>query len=394
MMTEEFNESMINDIKEGDKITGEVQQIEDKQVVVHVNGGKYNGIIPISQLSTYHVENANEVVKVGDEIGAYVTKIEVDEENETGSYILSKRKLEEEQSYAYLQEKLENNETIEAKVTEVVKGGLVVDVGQRGFIPASLISTDYIEDFSDYEGRVLELKVEELEPEKNRVILSRKAVEAEENEKKKAELLQSIKAGDVIEGKVARLTNFGAFIDLGGVDGLVHVSELSHEHVKSPEEVVSIGDTVKVKVRSVEQDSERVSLSIKDTLPSPFETIQEKYSEGDIVEGKVMRLASFGAFVEIGSGLQGLVHISEISHKHIGTPGEVLEPGQTVQVKILGINPEEERISLSIKAANPDEETEEASEETTQHYTQPADENENNPTLGDVFGDKLKDLNL
>ncbi|ENK6476839.1 30S ribosomal protein S1 [Staphylococcus pseudintermedius] len=392
MMTEEFNESMINDIKEGDKITGEVQQIEDKHVVVHVNGGKYNGIIPISQLSTYHVENANEVVKVGDEIGAYVTKIEVDEENETGSYILSKRKLEEEQSYAYLQEKLENNETIEAKVTEVVKGGLVVDVGQRGFIPASLISTDYIEDFSDYEGRVLELKVEELEPEKNRVILSRKAVEAEENEKKKAELLQSIKAGDVIEGKVARLTNFGAFIDLGGVDGLVHVSELSHEHVKSPEEVVSIGDTVKV--RSVEQDSERVSLSIKDTLPSPFETIQEKYSEGDIVEGKVMRLASFGAFVEIGSGLQGLVHISEISHKHIGTPGEVLEPGQTVQVKILGINPEEERISLSIKAANPDEETEEASEETTQHYTQPADENENNPTLGDVFGDKLKDLNL
>ncbi|EGQ1670154.1 30S ribosomal protein S1 [Staphylococcus pseudintermedius] len=394
MMTEEFNESMINDIKEGDKITGEVQQIEDKHVVVHVNGGKYNGIIPISQLSTYHVENANEVVKVGDEIGAYVTKIEVDEENETGSYILSKRKLEEEQSYAYLQEKLENNETIEAKVTEVVKGGLVVDVGQRGFIPASLISTDYIEDFSDYEGRVLELKVEELEPEKNRVILSRKAVEAEENEKKKAELLQSIKAGDVIEGKVARLTNFGAFIDLGGVDGLVHVSELSHEHVKSPEEVVSIGDTVKVKVRSVEQDSERVSLSIKDTLPSPFETIQEKYSEGDIVESKVMRLASFGAFVEIGSGLQGLVHISEISHKHIGTPGEVLEPGQTVQVKILGINPEEERISLSIKAANPDEETEEASEETTQHYTQPADENENNPTLGDVFGDKLKDLNL
>lgn len=394
MMTEEFNESMINDIKEGDKITGEVQQIEDKHVVVHVNGGKYNGIIPISQLSTYHVENANEVVKVGDEIGAYVTKIEVDEENETGSYILSKRKLEEEQSYAYLQEKLDNNETIEAKVTEVVKGGLVVDVGQRGFIPASLISTDYIEDFSDYEGRVLELKVEELEPEKNRVILSRKAVEAEENEKKKAELLQSIKAGDVIEGKVARLTNFGAFIDLGGVDGLVHVSELSHEHVKSPEEVVSIGDTVKVKVRSVEQDSERVSLSIKDTLPSPFETIQEKYSEGDIVEGKVMRLASFGAFVEIGSGLQGLVHISEISHKHIGTPGEVLEPGQTVQVKILGINPEEERISLSIKAANPEEETEEASEETTQHYTQPADENENNPTLGDVFGDKLKDLNL
>ncbi|MCO4329528.1 30S ribosomal protein S1 [Staphylococcus hyicus] len=394
-MTEEFNESMIKDIKEGDKVTGEVQQIEDKHVVVHVNGGKYNGIIPISQLSTHHIDNANEVVKVGDEIGAYVTKIEVDEENDTGSYILSKRQLEEEKSYEFLQEKLDNNETIEAKVTEVVKGGLVVDVGQRGFIPASLISTDFIEDFSDYEGKVLELKVEELDPSNNRVILSRKAVEAEENTKKKEELLKSIKAGDVIEGKVARLTNFGAFIDLGGVDGLVHVSELSHEHVKSPEEVVSIGDTVKVKVRSVEQDSERISLSIKDTLPSPFETIQETYSEGDIVDGKVMRLANFGAFVEIGKGLQGLVHISEISHKHIGTPNEVLEPGQEVKVKILGINPEEERISLSIKGALPQEETNEASEETTKSYTQSSeDENENNPTLGDVFGDKFKDLNL
>lgn len=394
-MTEEFNESMINDIKEGDKITGEVQQIESKHVVVHVNGGKYNGIIPISQLSTHHIENADEVVKVGDEIGAYVTKIEIDEENESGSYILSKRQLEEEKSYEFLQEKLDNNETIEAKVTEVVKGGLVVDVGQRGFIPASLISTDFIEDFSDYEGKVLELKVEELDPSNHRVILSRKAVEAEENVKKKEELLKSIKAGDVIEGKVARLTNFGAFIDLGGVDGLVHVSELSHEHVKSPEEVVSIGETVKVKVRSVEQDSERISLSIKDTLPSPFETIQEKYNEGDIVDGKVMRLASFGAFVEIDKGLQGLVHISEISHKHIGTPNEVLEPGQEVKVKILGINPDEERISLSIKAALPEEEKNEASEETTQQYThQNDDENENNPTLGDVFGDKLKDLNL
>ncbi|SUM57604.1 30S ribosomal protein S1 [Staphylococcus microti] len=394
MMTEEFNESMITDIKEGDKVTGEVQQINDKHVVVHVNGAKYNGIIPISQLSTHHIEDANEVVKVGDEIGAYVTKIEIDEENESGSYILSKRRLEEEKSYEFLQEKLDNNETIEATVTEVVKGGLVVDVGQRGFIPASLISTDYIEDFSDYEGKVLELKVEELDPANNRVILSRKAVEAEENEKKKEALLQSIKEGDVLEGKVARLANFGAFIDLGGVDGLVHVSELSHEHVSSPEEVVSVGDTVKVKVRSVEPGSERVSLSIKDTLPSPFETIQSKFNEGDVVEGKVMRLASFGAFVEIGPGLQGLVHISEISNKHIGTPNEVLEPGQTVDVKILSINTAEERISLSIKAAAPAEETNEASPETTEEYTLSSDDESNNPTLGDMFADKFKNLNL
>ncbi|UXR68731.1 MULTISPECIES: 30S ribosomal protein S1 [unclassified Staphylococcus] len=394
MMTEEFNESMITDIKEGDKVTGEVQQINDKHIDVHVNGAKFNGIIPISQLTTHHVEDANEVVKVGDEVEAYVTKIEVDEENETGSYILSKRQVEVEKSYASLQEKLDNNETIEAKVTEVVKGGLVVDVGQRGFIPASLISTDYIEDFSDYEGKVLELKVEELDPSNNRVILSRKAVEAEENAKKKEDLLNSIKEGDVLEGKVARLANFGAFIDLGGVDGLVHVSELSHEHVSSPEEVVAVGDTVKVKVRSVEPGSERVSLSIKDTLPSPFETIQSKFNEGDIVEGKVMRLASFGAFVEIGPGLQGLVHISEISNKHIGSPNEVLEPGQVVDVKILGINPAEERISLSIKAAAPAEETNEASQETTEQYTLSTDDESNNPTLGDMFADKFKNLNL
>ncbi|OLS09203.1 30S ribosomal protein S1 [Staphylococcus epidermidis] len=390
-MTEEFNESMINDIKEGDKVTGEVQQVEDKQVVVHINGGKYNGIIPISQLSTHHIEKPNEVVKEGDEIEAYVTKIEFDEENDSGAYILSKRQLETEQSYDYLQEKLDNNEVIEAKVTEVVKGGLVVDVGQRGFVPASLISTDFIEDFSDFEGQTIKIKVEELDPENNRVILSRKAVEQAENEVKKASLLDSLNAGDVIEGKVARLTNFGAFVDIGGVDGLVHVSELSHQHVQSPEEVVSFGDKVKVKVKSVEKDTERISLSIKDTLPTPFAQIKGQFHENDVIEGTVVRLANFGAFVEIAPGVQGLVHISEIDHKHIGTPGEVLEPGQQVSVKILGIDEENERVSLSIKATLPNEDVVESDASTTQSYLN-NDADEDNPTLGDVFGDKFKDL--
>ncbi|MCE5011633.1 30S ribosomal protein S1 [Staphylococcus warneri] len=390
-MTEEFNESMINDIKEGDKVTGEVQQVEDKQVVVHINGGKYNGIIPISQLSTHHIEKPNEVVKEGDEIEAYVTKIEFDEENDSGAYILSKRQLETEQSYDYLQEKLDNNEVIEAKVTEVVKGGLVVDVGQRGFVPASLISTDFIEDFSDFEGQTIKIKVEELDPENNRVILSRKAVEQAENEVKKASLLDSLNAGDVIEGTVARLTNFGAFVDIGGVDGLVHVSELSHQHVQSPEEVVSVGDKVNVKVKSVEKDTERISLSIKDTLPTPFAQIKGQFHENDVIEGTVVRLANFGAFVEIAPGVQGLVHISEIDHKHIGTPGEVLEPGQQVSVKILGIDEENERVSLSIKATLPNEDVVESDATTTQSYLN-NDTDEDNPTLGDVFGDKFKDL--
>lgn len=390
-MTEEFNESMIKDIKEGDKVTGEVQQVEDKQVVVHINGGKYNGIIPISQLSTHHIEKPNEVVKEGDEIEAYVTKIEFDEENDSGAYILSKRQLETEKSYDYLQEKLDNNEIIEAKVTEVVKGGLVVDVGQRGFVPASLISTDFIEDFSDFEGQTIKIKVEELDPENNRVILSRKAVEQAENDVKKASLLESLNDGDVIEGTVARLTNFGAFVDIGGVDGLVHVSELSHQHVQSPEEVVSVGEKVKVKVKSVDKDTERISLSIKDTLPTPFEQIKGQFHENDVIEGTVVRLANFGAFVEIAPGVQGLVHISEIDHKHIGTPGEVLEPGQQVSVKILGIDEDNERVSLSIKATLPNEDVVESDASTTQSYLN-KDTEEDNPTLGDVFGNKFKDL--
>mgnify|MGYP002715402702 FL=1 len=390
-MTEEFNESMINDIKEGDKVTGKVQQVEDKQVVVHIDGAKYNGIIPISQLSTHHIENPSEIVSEGDEIEAYVTKIEIDEENESGAYILSKRQLETEKSYEYLQEKLDNDEVIEAKVTEVVKGGLVVDVGQRGFVPASLISTDFIEDFSVFEGQNIRLKVEELDPENNRVILSRKAVEQAENDVKKASLLDSLNEGDVIKGKIARLTNFGAFVDIGGVDGLVHVSELSHEHVQSPEDVVSVGQEVDVKVKSVEKDSERISLSIKDTLPTPFENIKGKFHENDVIEGKVIRLANFGAFVEIAPGVQGLVHISEIAHKHIGTPSEVLEPGQQVSVKILGIDEENERISLSIKATLPNEDVIESDDATTQSYLS-NDTDEDNPTLGDVFGDKFKNL--
>ncbi|MBF0719348.1 30S ribosomal protein S1 [Staphylococcus sciuri] len=385
-MTEEFNESMINEVQEGDKVKGTVQQVEDKHVVVHIVGGKFDGIIPISQLSTQHIETANEVVNIGDEIEAFVTKIE--QNDESGHYILSKRKLDENLSYEKLQKILEDDDTIEAKVTEVVKGGLVVDAGIRGFIPASLISVNYIDDFSDYLGKVLTLKVEELDQTNNRVILSHKKVEQEALSSKKEDLLNNISQGDVLEGTVARIANFGAFIDLGGVDGLVHVSELSHDHVKSPDEVVKVDDTVKVKVRAVDREAERISLSIKDTLPSPFEQIDSQFTVGDIVPGKVVRLAQFGAFVEIAPGLQGLVHISQISHEHIGNPDEVLEKGQDVQVKILAVDKDEERISLSIK------DTIEQETDFDESYLNQQDTDDDNPTLGDVFGDKLKDFKL
>lgn len=386
-MTEEFNENMILEINEGDKVKGTVQSIEEKHVVLQLDGAKYDGIIPISQLSSLRVENAEDVVKVGDEIEAYVTKIEDKEED--GHYILSKRKLDESESFETLQQKFENGETLEAEVKEAVKGGLVVDVGLRGFIPASLISTSYIEDFSDYVGKVLTLKIEELDQEKNRVILNHKVIEAEENKALKSERLQQLEVGAVVEGEVLRMTNFGAFVDIGDVDGLVHISQITHDHIDKVEDALSVGDKVNVKILSVDPENERVSLSIKAALPGPFETIDEKFKVGDVVEGEVMRLANFGAFVEIDKGLQGLVHISQISHDHIGNPSEVLEAGQKVKVKILDINKEEKRIGLSIKA------TEEQTEDfDTSYLNNQTTTDEDAPTLGDVFGDKFKGLNL
>lgn len=386
-MTEEFNENMILEINEGDKVKGTVQSIEEKHVVLQLDGAKYDGIIPISQLSSLRIENAEEVVEVGDEVEAYVTKIE--DKADDGHYILSKRKLDESESFETLQQKFENGETIEAEVKEAVKGGLVVDVGLRGFIPASLISTSYIEDFSDYVGKVLTLKIEELDQEKNRVILNHKVIEAEENKIVKAKRLETLEEGAIVEGEVLRITNFGAFVDIGDVDGLVHISQITHDHIDKVEDALSIGDKVKVKILSVDPENERVSLSIKAALPGPFETIEEKFNVGDIVDGEVVRLANFGAFVEIDKGLQGLVHISQISHDHIGNPSEVLEVGQKVKVKILDINKEEKRIGLSIKATE-----EQVEDYDTTYLNNQQTTDEDAPTLGDVFGDKFKGLNL
>lgn len=381
-MTEEFNESMIKEIQEGDKIKGTVEKIEDKSVVIQIEGAKYNGIIPISQLTSLHIDKAEEAVTVGDEIEAYVTKVE------DGHYILSKRQLDEAESFETLQQKFDNNETLEAEVKEAVKGGLVVDVGLRGFIPASLISTQYIEDFSNYVGQVLSLKIEELDKEKNRVILNHRVIEEVKEKEARQGILSNLKNGEIIDGQVASITGFGAFVNVGGVDGLVHISQISHDRVENVEDVLNVGDNVKVKVLNVDEDAERVSLSIKDALPSPFETIDDHYKVGDIVEGKVMRLTNFGAFVEIAKGLQGLVHISQIAHEHIGNPSEVLDQNQMVKVKILDINKEDERIALSIKA------TEEQGQDFDTSYLNQSTSDENTPTLGDVFGEQLKNLKL
>nr|WP_254662226.1 30S ribosomal protein S1 [Bacillus velezensis] len=330
----------------GDVVKGIVTKVEDKHVDVEIVNVKQSGIIPISELSSLHVEKASDVVKVDDELDLKVTKVEDD------ALILSKRAVDADRAWEDLEKKFDTKEVFEAEVKDVVKGGLVVDIGVRGFIPASLVEAHFVEDFTDYKGKTLSLIVVELDRDKNRVILSHRAVVEKEQTAKKHDFLQTLEVGSVLEGKVQRLTDFGAFVDIGGIDGLVHISQLSHSHVEKPSDVVEEGQDVKVKVLSVDRDNERISLSIKETLPGPWSQIGEKVKQGDVLEGKVQRLTDFGAFVDIG-GIDGLVHISQLSHSHVEKPSDVVEEGQDVKVKVLSVDRDNERISLSIKETLP-----------------------------------------
>ncbi|MBO3650787.1 30S ribosomal protein S1 [Bacillus amyloliquefaciens] len=381
-MTEEMNQIDVQVPEVGDVVKGIVTKVEDKHVDVEIVNVKQSGIIPISELSSLHVEKASDVVKVDDELDLKVTKVEDD------ALILSKRAVDADRAWEDLEKKFDTKEVFEAEVKDVVKGGLVVDIGVRGFIPASLVEAHFVEDFTDYKGKTLSLIVVELDRDKNRVILSHRAVVEKEQTAKKHDFLQTLEVGSVLEGKVQRLTDFGAFVDIGGIDGLVHISQLSHSHVEKPSDVVEEGQDVKVKVLSVDRDNERISLSIKETLPGPWSQVGEKVKQGDVLEGKVQRLVSFGAFVEILLGVEGLVHISQISNKHIGTPHEVLEEGQTVKVKVLDVNESEERISLSMREL---EEAPKADQEDFRQY-QAKEEPSTGFQLGDLIGDKLNKL--
>ncbi|MEW8971735.1 MAG: 30S ribosomal protein S1 [Mesobacillus sp.] len=377
-MSEDMNQIEVKNFEAGDRVKGQVTKVEEKQVLVNIEGSKLDGIIPISELSSLHVEKAEDAVSVGDELDLEVQKVEEE------ALILSKRKVDAEKAWEELKGKFDSGEVFEAEVKDVVKGGLVVDLGVRGFVPASLVESYFVEDFSDYKGKTLSFKIVELDQEKNRLILSHRAVVEEEQGKKKQDLLAAIQSGQVIEGTVQRITDFGAFVDIGGVDGLVHISQLSHEHVEKPSDVVSEGQQVQVKVLSVDRDNERISLSIKETLPGPWSDIDEKAPKGSTLEGTVKRLVSYGAFVEVFPGVEGLVHISQISHKHIGTPHEVLQEGQTVKVKVLDVNKADQRLSLSMK------EFEERESNEAFDYELP--EETKGFSLGDMIGDKLKNL--
>ena len=376
-MSEEMNEVEVKIYTVGDLVKGVVTKVEEKQVIVEISDSKLDGIIPISELSSLHIEKACDAVAEGDALELEVLKVEEE------VLVLSKRKVDAAKSWEHLIVKFENNETFEAEVKDVVKGGLVVDLGVRGFVPASLVESHFVEDFSDYKGKTLTFKIAELDKEKNRLILSHRAVIEEEKVRKKSEILSSIQVGQIIEGTVQRLTNFGAFVDIGGIDGLVHISQLSYQHIDKPSEVVEEGQKVQVKVLGVDPENERISLSIKETLPGPWTSLAEKAPKGTILEGVVKRLVSYGAFIEVFPGVEGLVHISQISHKHIGTPNEVLSEGEQIKVKVLEVNENDKRLSLSIK------ELEEKYTEVT-HYELP--EESKGFQLGDMIGDQLKNL--
>lgn len=383
---ENTEETVNSKYNEGDVVTGKVSKVEEKFVEVELEDGT-KGIVPISQLTSKRIETTDEVVSLEDEVTAKVIKIE--DEN---TVVISVRQHETEEAYSELQSKKDNDEVIQAEVIEVVPAGLVVNVGARGFIPASLISTQFVEDLNQFDGQTLEVKVEDVDPSNNRIILNRRVLEEAAEKEELLKNFDSLEEGSVVEGEVVRTTNFGAFVNVNGIDGLVHISEINYERVESVEDAVNIGDTVNVKVLSVDKDNERLSLSIKQAGESPFEEFSNEHEVGDIVKGTVKRLVDFGAFVEVAPGVEGLVHISEISYDHVEHPEDVLKPEQEVEVKIIGFNEEEEKTSLSIKATQ--EKPKRQPQTQNKEKTVYKDDEDDAPTLRDILGDKLKDLGL
>ena len=383
---------IVKDIQIGDLVQGEVLTLQDKQAIVGIIGGGVEGVIPFNELSTSPIERVEDVLAVGDVVDLVVIKQIKDKEN--GSFLLSKKRVDARKVWEEIQAKFDNKEIIEAPVVDAVKGGLVVDAGVRAFVPASMVSDHYVDNLAQFKGQTLAFEIVEIEPSENRLILSRKNLVAAEKAAKRAAVFEAIQEGSVVTGKVARLTNFGAFIDLGGVDGLVHISQISHEHVAKASDKLKVGEEVQAKVISVDPESGRVSLSIKDTLAGPWDNIEERAAVDSVLDGLVKRLTTFGAFVELFPGVEGLVHISQIAHQHIATPHEVLKEGQEVQVKVLEVHPEQQRISLSIKALQeaPKTEKEEVEEVVEETYELP--EEDVSFSLADRLGDQLSELKV
>ncbi len=382
-------------VEVGDIVDVEVLDVEEGQIDVGVENAGIEGVIPRREYTSDRNVDLREAVKPGDKLKALVLR-KAGGDKENGEFFFSVTRLKEREAYDELQKDFEEGKTIEGTVTSSVRGGLLVDVGTRGFLPASLISNRYVSDLKPFIGKTMKLKITEIDPSKNRLILSHKDLIEEEREEAFDKVASQLVVGDVVEGKVSRLTNFGAFVDVGGVDGLVHISEISYKHVDKPSDVLKAGQDVKVKVIGIDDDRHRISLSIKQTEPSPFEQATADLHEGDVFEGEVKSLTNFGAFVEVADGIQGLVHVSEISYKHVDKPSDVLKVGQTVKVKVLNIDPNERRISLSMKAAEPKSSENEGNQSRGSYNRNSVNKkymnnDDNGFALGDIIGDQLKD---
>ena len=339
----------VSQVEPGDVVSAEVLTVDATQANVAISGTGVEGVLTLRELTNDRDADINDFVKVGEVLDVLVLRQVVGKDTDTVTYLVSKKRLEARKAWDKLVGREE--EVVTVKGTRAVKGGLSVEFeGVRGFIPASMLDTRFVRNTERFVGQEFDAKIKEVDPKENRFILSRREVVEVATAAARAEVFGKLAVGDVVTGKVARITSFGAFIDLGGVDGLVHLTELSHERNVSPKSVVTVGEEIEVKVLDLNEEEGRVSLSLKATTPGPWDGVEQKLAKGDVVEGTVKRLTDFGAFVEVLPGIDGLVHVSQISHKRIENPKEALTVGQEVTVKVLDVNADAERVSLSIKA--------------------------------------------
>src|ERR1700756_1584972 len=337
-------ESTFPEINEGQVVHGTVVRVDKDEVLVDI-GYKSEGVIPTAELSIRRSVNPADEVAVGEEVDALV----LTKEDAEGRLILSKKRARFELAWKRIEGAAESGEPVVGKVIEVVKGGLILDLGVRGFLPASLVDIRRVQDLDEYLGQELRSKVIELNRSRNNVVLSRRAVLEDERKEMRQAILDRLNPGDVVEGTISNIVDFGAFVDLDGMDGLIHISELSWSHVNHPSEVLEIGQKVKVKGLDIDRDRPGISLGLKQTQSDPWQQVLESYQEGDVVSGKVTKVVTFGAFVEILPGVEGLVHISELAQHHVENPREVVSQGDQVNVRILEVDADRRRLSLSLK---------------------------------------------
>lgn len=357
----------IKSFTEGDIVSGKVVRVDRDEVLVDI-GYKSEGVIPARELSVRYGVSPEEVVKVGDMVDALVLQ----KEDKEGRLILSKKRAEYERVWQRLEAIKEIDGTVKGEVIEVVKGGLIVDIGIRGFVPASLVDVQRVKSLEQYIGEEFECRIVELNKSRNNVVLSRRAFLEGRKKEEQKKLLDKLEKGKVVKGVVSSIVNFGAFVDLGGVDGLIHISELSWSHVDHPSEILSVGDEIDVEILDVNRERNRISLGLKQTRPDPWREAAKKFKSGEIIEGTITKLVPFGAFIEVAPGVEGLIHISELSNKKIEFPEEIVKIGQKIKVKVVDVDLDRRRLSLSLKQALLPEEEEPVEEkpEEKEHITE------------------------